>query len=82
MTTLRSPMLNDQLPSHSGQAIVAAMHRSPLLEKLSLKKPAKEKAATMPWWHGLVRKARFQLSPTAHSGTGEKETLNINVVRK
>ena len=34
------------------------------------------------WWHGGVRKGRFQLSDTTHSGTGEKETLNINVVGK
>ena len=29
-----------------------------------------------------VGKARFQQSATTHSGTGEKETLNINVVGK
>ena len=34
------------------------------------------------WWHGGVRKGRFQQSDTTHSGTGEKETLNINVVGK
>ena len=32
------------------------------------------------WWHGGVRKGRFQQSDTTHSGTGEKKTLNINVV--
>ena len=31
-------------------------------------------------WHGGVGKTRFQQSATTHSGTGEKETLNINVV--
>ena len=30
--------------------------------------------------HGGVGKARFQQSATTHSGTGEKETLNMNVV--
>ena len=34
------------------------------------------------WWHGGVRKGRFQQLDTAHSGTGEKKTLNINVVGK
>ena len=37
---------------------------------------------TVVWWHGGVGKARFQQSATTHSGTGEKETLNINVVGK
>jgi hypothetical protein len=32
------------------------------------------------WWHGGVRKGRFQQSDTTHSGTGEKEAPNINVV--
>ena len=34
------------------------------------------------WWHGGVRKGRFQQWDTTHSGTGEKETHNINVVGK
>ena len=34
------------------------------------------------WWHGGVWKGRFQQSDTTHSGTGEKETPNINVVGK
>ncbi len=34
------------------------------------------------WWHGGVRKDHFQQSDTTHSGTGEKEALNINVVGK
>ena len=37
---------------------------------------------TVVWWHGGVGKARFQQSGTAHSRTGEKETLNKNVVGK
>ena len=34
------------------------------------------------WWHGGVGKTRFQQSGTAHSGTGEKETLNNKFCRK
>ena len=34
------------------------------------------------WCRGGVEKARFQQSASTHSGTGEKETLNINVVGK
>ena len=37
---------------------------------------------TVAWWHGVVRKPRFQQSATTCSGTGEKKTLNINVVGK
>ena len=37
---------------------------------------------TVVWWHGGVGKTRFQQSATTHPGTGEKETLNINVVEK
>ena len=37
---------------------------------------------TGSWWHGGVWKARFQQSSSTHSGAGEKETLNINVVGK
>jgi hypothetical protein len=33
-------------------------------------------------WHDGVRKGRFQQSDTTHSGTGKKETHNINVVGK
>ena len=37
---------------------------------------------TVPWWHGGVGKTRFEQSTSTHSGAGEKETLNINVVGK
>ena len=46
-----------------------------IIEQLS-----KITTTTVVWWHGGVGKARFQQSATTHSGTGEKETLNINVV--
>ena len=36
--------------------------------------------ATVAWWRGGVGKPQFQQSATTCSGTGEKETLNINVV--
>jgi len=37
---------------------------------------------TPPWCTGGVGKARFEQPSTTHSGTGEKETLNMNVVGK
>ena len=37
---------------------------------------------TGSWWHGGVWKARFQQSSSTHSGAGEKETQNMNVVGK
>ena len=37
---------------------------------------------TGSWWHGGGRKARFQQSSSTHSGAGEKETQNMNVVGK
>ena len=40
----------------------------------------KQQTITGLSWHGGVWKGRFQQWDTTHSGTGEKETHNINIV--